>query len=81
MIGGADQDQFILTEWNPPKLGFVGGIGDDPEVNRTVGDILVDFIRPALFDLDLYFRIAFEKLFDVGSQLIQPYAVNGRQPD
>ncbi len=81
MIWNTDHHQLVVGQQNGAELWFAGRIGYDSQIYGATHDVLVNFVCPVVFDLNIYFRIFFEKSFDEGVQLIQPNTVNRCYPD
>src|SRR5262245_58711361 len=76
VIAMTDDDPFILPKWNDFEVRFAQRQGDDSEIDQIIQTGIVDFVCPAVFDMDIDLWMRFDEPFDEGRQFMQPHAVD-----
>jgi hypothetical protein len=81
MVRTADQHQLVFAKRDDLEPRPADRVSDDPEIDRAFETGLINLVRPAVFDADVDLRVRADELLDVGRQLVQPDAVDGRDAD
>ena len=80
MFRGADEDHFFFGKRHDFQIALGRGAGDDPDIQRARSNIVIDFVRLLVFQMDVDARVGGEKRLQPRRQGVQADRVDRRHP-
>src|SRR5271154_436922 len=77
IVGRHGEHQLVMAKRHRNYLAALGRIGHDAEIDLTLDEVFVNFVRAQVLEMHVHGRIVAQKFRQVRRQLMQANAVNG----